>query len=186
MCTQQTQISLHIFTVCLRTLLILGYLQSAMQRLSILLGYAGLPSLSWYICNLIDNALPWFKLKLHSVFCLNQLSWVVFFVLRFYGPVNPLGSSWGKPVYLTTLFTGQYWSSKQSTSIVHILATDNCPSWISGRERMNIKNISLSVSMKECCWHSGGQTCNLLIASRMRIQLSHQGLLCWAGVLQSS
>ena len=38
-------------------------------------------------------------------------------------------------------------------SIVHILLpeTNNCPSWISGRERMTIENISWSVSTKECC-----------------------------------
>ena len=51
-------------------------------------------------------------------------------------------------------FTGQAWSSKQLTSIVHILSleTDNCPSWISGRERRTVENISRSISMKECCW----------------------------------
>ena len=39
------------------------------------------------------------------------------------------------------------------TSIVHILSpeTDNCPSWISGRERMTVENISWSISTKECC-----------------------------------
>ena len=36
---------------------------------------------------------------------------------------------------------------------MHILLpeTDNCPSWISGRERMTVENISWSVSTKECC-----------------------------------
>ena len=36
---------------------------------------------------------------------------------------------------------------------MHILSpeTDNCPSWISGRERMTIENISWSISRKECC-----------------------------------
>ena len=29
--------------------------------------------------------------------------------------------------------------------------TDNCPSWISGRERMTEENISWSISTKECC-----------------------------------
>ena len=29
--------------------------------------------------------------------------------------------------------------------------TDNCPSWISGRERMTVENISWSTSTKECC-----------------------------------
>ena len=49
-------------------------------------------------------------------------------------------------------FTGQAWSSKRLTSIVHILSpeTDNCPSWISGMERMTVENISWSISTKEC------------------------------------
>ena len=49
-------------------------------------------------------------------------------------------------------FTGQAKSSKRLTSIVHILSpeTDNCPSWISGRERMTVENISWSISTKEC------------------------------------
>ena len=42
-------------------------------------------------------------------------------------------------------FPGQALSSKRLTSIVHTLSpeTDNCPSWISGRERMTIENISV-------------------------------------------
>ena len=40
-------------------------------------------------------------------------------------------------------FTRQALSSKWLTSILHILLpeTDNCLSWISGRERMTIENI---------------------------------------------
>ena len=36
---------------------------------------------------------------------------------------------------------------------MHILSpeTDNCPSWIGGRERMTVENISWSISMKKCC-----------------------------------
>ena len=36
---------------------------------------------------------------------------------------------------------------------MHILSpeTDNYPSWISGRERMTVENISRSISTKECC-----------------------------------
>ena len=36
---------------------------------------------------------------------------------------------------------------------MHILSpeTDNCPSWISGRERITAQNISWSISTKECC-----------------------------------
>ena len=50
-------------------------------------------------------------------------------------------------------FTGQASSFKRLTSIVHILSpeTDNCPSWISRRERMTVENISWSISLKEYC-----------------------------------
>ena len=36
---------------------------------------------------------------------------------------------------------------------MHILSseTDNCPSWISGREKMTVENISWSISTNECC-----------------------------------
>ena len=40
-------------------------------------------------------------------------------------------------------FTGQH---------IFLPETDNCPSWISGRERMTVENISWSISTKECCW----------------------------------
>ena len=55
------------------------------------------------------------------------------------------------------MFTGQAKSSKRLTSSVHILSpeTDNCPSWISGRERMTVENISWSISTKECCRPQG-------------------------------
>ena len=53
--------------------------------------------------------------------------------------------------------------------------TDYYPSWISGREKMTIENISWSISMKECCRPGRGQTPNLLITSQTDIQLSHQG-----------
>ena len=74
------------------------------------------------------------------------------FVLKFYGPVNPMGSCRARSVYLTTRLLGRQ-SSKRLTSIVHILSpeADNCPSWISGRDRMTVENISWSISTKECC-----------------------------------
>ena len=70
----------------------------------------------------------------------------------FYGPVNPMGSCRAGSVYLGTPLLVRL-NSKRLTSIVHVLSpeTDNCPSWISGRERMTIENISRSISTKECC-----------------------------------
>ena len=63
---------------------------------------------------------------------------------------NPMGSCRARSVYLTTRLLGRL---SPLTSIVHILSpeTDNCPSWISGRERMTVENISWSISTKECC-----------------------------------
>ena len=73
------------------------------------------------------------------------------FVLRFYSPVNLMGSCQAQS-NLTTLLLGRL-SPLWLTSIVHILSpgTDNCSSWISGRERMTVENTSWSISTKECC-----------------------------------
>ena len=51
---------------------------------------------------------------------------------------------------------------------MHILSpeTDNCPSWISGRERMTVENISWSISTKECCRPRRDRTRDLLVSSR--------------------
>ena len=78
-----------------------------------------------------------------------------------------MGSCWARSVYRTTRLLGRL-SPLSLTSIVHILSpeTDNCPSWISGRERMTVENISLSISTKECCRPRQGWTCNLLVSSR--------------------
>ena len=56
-----------------------------------------------------------------------------------------MGSCRARSVYLTTRLLGRQ-SAKRLTSILHILSpeTDNCPSWISGRERMTVENISWS------------------------------------------
>ena len=63
--------------------------------------------------------------------------------------LRPIGSCGALSVYLTTRLLGKL----SPLSIVHILSpeTDNCPSWISGRERMAVENISWSISTKECC-----------------------------------
>ena len=71
-------------------------------------------------------------------------------VLRPSQPDGVMSSAVSLPNHM---FTGQALSSKRLTSIVHILSpeTDNCPSWISGKERMTVENISWSISTKECC-----------------------------------
>ena len=52
-----------------------------------------------------------------------MLCHVCLFVLRFYGPVNPMGSCRARSVYLTTRLLGRQ-SSKRLTSIVHILSPE--------------------------------------------------------------
>ena len=62
-------------------------------------------------------------------------------VLRPSQPNGVMSSAVSLPNHM---FTGQAKSSKRLTGIVHILLpeTDNCPSCISGRERMIVENIS--------------------------------------------
>ena len=60
---------------------------------------------------------------------------------------------------------------------MHILSpeTNNCPSWISGRAKMTIENISWSISTEDCCRPGRCRTRNFLITSRTRIHMSHWG-----------
>ena len=71
-------------------------------------------------------------------------------VLRPSQPNGVMSSAVSLPNHM---FTGQAVSSKRLSSIVHIPSpeTDNCPSWISGRERMTVENISRSISTNEFC-----------------------------------
>ena len=58
--------------------------------------------------------------------------------------------------YLFSLGDDTKWPSRVDVSLnpntINLSPeTDNCPSWISGRERMTVENISRSISTKECC-----------------------------------
>ena len=102
--------------------------------------------LNFLHCILLNNiqSTHAFSPSKNTFFCL--------FVLRFYSPVNPMGPCRAWSVYLTTRLLGRL-----SPLSGYVLCTffrqklDNCPSWISGRERMTIENISWSISTKECC-----------------------------------
>ena len=56
-----------------------------------------------------------------------------------------------------------FWASLID-SFIPVLLANNCPAWISGRERMTVEIISWPISTKECCqlWRSnrlpGGRT----------------------------
>ena len=79
----------------------------------------------------------------------------ILFVLRFYSPVNPMGSCQAQTVYLTTLLLGRLSTLKRLTSLVYILPeTDNCHSQVSGRKR--IENISWSSSPLKNIANSAG------------------------------
>ena len=88
--------------------------------------------------------------KKHQVHFVTRPWFVYVEVLR---PSQPNGVMSSPASLPNHTFTGQAYSSKRLTNIVHILLpeTDNCPSWISGRERMTVENISWSISMKKCC-----------------------------------
>ena len=76
--------------------------------------------------SLSEKAIPYLKISC-SIF--SDIVTASLFVLRFYGPVDPMGSCRTRSVYLTTRLLGKL-SSKRLTSTVHILSpeTDNCPS----------------------------------------------------------
>ena len=125
---------------------------------------------------LFQENILWYSFKAPHQSASNEYPQRIFwflFVLRFYGSVNQMGSCQAGSVYLTSLLLSRL------ASVVQILSpeTDNCPSWISGKERMTIENISWSISTKECCQLSWGRTRSLLITSRTDIQLILQGRL---------
>ena len=90
-----------------------------------------------------------------------------FVCVEVFRPIQPNGVMSSAVNLPNNTFTGQAKSSKRLTSIVHILSpeTDNCPSWISGRERITVENISWSISTKECCRPRRGWTRDLLVQS---------------------
>ena len=73
-------------------------------------------------------------------FAISGFFYTTFFILRFYGPVNPMESCRARSVYLT---------------ILSLPEADNYPSWISGRERMTVENILWSISTIDCCRPGG-------------------------------
>ena len=62
--------------------------------------------------------------------------WQIFVCVEVLRPSQPKGVMSSAVSLPNHTFTGQI---------------DNCPSWISGRKRMTVENISWSISMKECC-----------------------------------
>ena len=95
-----------------------------------------------------------FFLKKKSVylFRLSNGSWLI--VWRFYGPVDPLGSWRAQSVYLTILILGRRSTLSNISVLVHILSpeADNWASWISGRKRKAIENISWSPMGLNTSW----------------------------------
>ena len=65
-------------------------------------------------------------------------------------PIRVMSS---RSVYLTTLFLGRLSPLSSQPVFLHVLSpeNDNCPSWISGRDKMTVEKISWSISTNECC-----------------------------------
>ena len=102
------------------------------------------------------------------VVCFLSFLVILFVCVDVLRPSQPNGVMLSMVSLPSHTFTGQAYSSKRLTSIVHILLpeSNNCPSWISGRERMAIENISWSISTKECCRLGRGWARDLLVSSR--------------------
>ena len=77
-----------------------------------------------------------------GVFCDVCSGSTLFVCIKVLWPSQPNGVMSSTVSLPNHTLTRQASSSKQLTSIVHILSpeTDNCPSWINGRERMTVEN----------------------------------------------
>ena len=98
-----------------------------------------------------------------------EYNYVCLFVLRFYGPINPMGSCRARSVYLTTF----YWTGLVLQAVKQYCAHSFARNWQLG-ENGHRKYFKINFH-KECCRSGWGGTRNLLITSRTRIQLSHLG-----------
>ena len=74
------------------------------------------------------------------------------FELEFYSPVNTIKVMLSWSVYLTSLLLSRLSPLGGYLYLCILLPeTDNCPSWIIGKGRMTVENISWSISMEKCC-----------------------------------
>ena len=111
-----------------------------------------------------SKTILWKKIKLSNELCRIKILFCVE-VLRPSQPNGVMSSAVSLPNHT---FTGQAKSSKGLISIVHILSpeTDNYPSWISGRERITVENISYQSPRKNVADLGVGWTRDLLVFSR--------------------
>ena len=113
-----------------------------------------------------------------TILMFSLIIWYLFVCVEVLRPSQPNGVMSSAVSLLNHTFTGQAKSSKRLISSVHILSpeTDNCPSWISGGERMSVENISWSISTKECCRPRRGVEPAISWSTVGRhIQMSHRG-----------
>ena len=100
------------------------------------------------------------------------------FVWRFYGPVNPMGSSGARSVYLTTCLLGRL---SPLLAVNQYCAHSFARNWqlpfLNQQKGENDcrKYFNYQSPQKNVADLGGGRTRNLLVSSRTRIQLSHRG-----------
>ena len=102
-------------------------------------------------------------------------------MLRFYGPVNPLGSCRVRSIHLTTLLHGRLRPLSGYQYCTHYFARNWQLPFLNQWKGENDHRKYFMINLKERMLPARrGWICNLLITSRRHIQLSHQGLLSCA------
>ena len=77
---------------------------------------------------------------------------VCLFVLRFYGPVNPMGSCRARSVYLTTRLLGRLSSLSGKPVLCTFFRQKLTTAFLNQRKgENNHRKYFISISMKECC-----------------------------------
>ena len=124
------------------------YLNRRVFVMYVLLPYIGLTAIFSMEANDSNKLSIIFRQKAPCEIWWKLLKRVSLFVLRFYSPVNLVGSGWMQSVYVTTLLLCRFCPLNGQLVLRIFLSpeTDNCLSWINGRERMIVENISWSIS----------------------------------------
>ena len=84
----------------------------------------------------------------YAYFCLS-IRIVFLFVLRFYGPVNPMGSCWARSVYLTTHLLGKLSPLSVIKNCAHSFTRNWQLPFLNQQERMTTENISWSNELRK-------------------------------------
>ena len=112
---------------------------------------------------------------------IRNFQWQFLFVLRFYGPVNPMGSCRARSIYLTTRLLGRLSPLSVSQYCAHSFARNWQLPFLNQRKGENDRRKYFTINLHERMLptSAGVEPATSWSPVGRRIQLSHRGGLQW-------